>query len=103
MAEEHIEEGRGIGKVREGLVSDASNSRGIRMRDPLTLTPEILAIMVRHEPDKAKHAKLLKEYLTSQRTLPSTKEELQQNLERKAKRETNRLLAAEEADIARQD
>lgn len=46
-------------RVREGSVSDASNSRGSRMRDPISLTPEILAMLDRHEPDKAKQAKLL--------------------------------------------
>jgi len=29
------------------------------MRDPISLTPEILAMLDRHKPDKTKHAKLL--------------------------------------------
>ena len=55
-------------------------------------------MLERHdEPDKGKQAQLLTEHLAGQRVLPSTKEELQQHLERRAKRETNRILAAEEA------
>ena len=54
LAEEHNDEGRGTDKVREGSTSDASNSRGSRMRDPMTLTPEMLAMMDKHELDKAK-------------------------------------------------
>jgi len=63
------------------------------MRDPAILTPEILAMMERHEPDTSKHAKLLAEHLVGQRILPSTEEELQQHLERKAKRELDKQLA----------
>jgi len=73
------------------------------MRDPVTLTPELLAMLERHEPDKAKQAKLLTKHLSGQRTLPSTEEELQQHLERKAKREDDKLLAAAEAKAARQE
>ena len=50
------------------------------MTDPMTLTPEILSMLDRHEPDKAKHAKLLTEHLTGQRTLPFTEEELQHQM-----------------------
>jgi hypothetical protein len=53
------EEERGSDRVREGSLLDASSSRGSRMRDPVILTPEILAMLERHEPDKAKQAKLL--------------------------------------------
>ncbi len=63
---------------------------GSRMRDPISLTPEILAMLDRHEPDKAKHAKLTIENLAGQRVLPSTEEELQLHLERIAKREAAR-------------
>ena len=52
----------------------------------------------RHEPDKAKHAKLITEHLSRQRVLPSTEEELRLQLERKAKREAERQLAAAEAE-----
>ena len=77
LEEEQIEEGRGGDKVREGLVLDASSSRGSRMRDQVTLTPEIVAMLERHEPDKAKQAKIFTEHLLGQRTtLPSTEEEL---------------------------
>jgi hypothetical protein len=59
VAEEQNEKVKGRDKAREGLVSNASSSRGNRMRDPMTLTPEILAILHMHEPDKAKQANLL--------------------------------------------
>ncbi len=85
LAEEYNDEGRGSDIVREGSVSDASSSRGSRMRNPVTLTPEILAMLDMHKPDKAKQAKLLTKHLTSQRTLPSTEEELRHHLERRVK------------------
>jgi hypothetical protein len=53
LEEEHIEEVRGSDKVREGSVSFASSSRGGRVRDLVTLTPEILTMLERHEPEKA--------------------------------------------------
>jgi len=56
-----------------------------------------------HELDKTKQAKLLTEHLAEQRILPSTEEELQQHLERKAKKETDRLLAAAEAEQHKQE
>ena len=60
-------------------------------------------MMDRYEPDKSKHAKLLIEHLAGQRVLPSTEEELQHHLERKAKRESDRLLAPVEAEAIRQE
>jgi hypothetical protein len=59
LAEEYSGEGRGSDRVREGSVSYASSSRGSRMMDLVSLTPEILAMLDRPEPDKAKQAKLL--------------------------------------------
>ena len=59
LAEEHIDEGRGSDKVREGSASNVSSSRDSRMRDRVILTPEILAMLDMHEPEKAKQAKLL--------------------------------------------
>jgi len=56
-----------------------------------------------HELDKGKQTQLLMEHLAGQRVLPSTEGELQQHLERKAERETNRILAAEEAAAHRQE
>jgi len=103
LEKEQSEEGIGNDIVKEGSIVDASNSKGSRMRDPMTLTPEILAMLERHEPDKAKQAKLLTDYLSGQMTLPSTEEELQQHLERKAKREADKLMVAAEAKAARQD
>ena len=46
------------------------------MRDPISLTPKIQAMLDMHEPDKTKQAKLLTEHLARQRVLPSTEEEL---------------------------
>ena len=57
----------------------------------------------RHEPDKGKQAQLLTEHLAGQRVLPFTEEELQQHLEWKAKRESDRLLAAKEASAHMQE
>jgi hypothetical protein len=68
------------------------------MRDPISLTPEILAMLDRHEPDKAKQAKLRTEHLSGQRVLTSAEEELQLHMERRAKREVERQLAAAEAE-----
>jgi len=103
LEKENNEVGRGNDRVREGSVSDASSSRGSRMRDPVTLTPEILAMLERHEPDKVKQAKMLIKHLSGQMTRPSTEEDLEQHLERKAKRETDRLMAAAEAEATTQD
>ena len=98
LTEEHSQKSaRNSDKVREGSISDASSSRGARMRDPINIPPEILAMLDRHEPVKSKKAKLLKEHLAGERVLPSTEEELQQHLERKAKREADRLLTAAKA------
>jgi len=86
----------GINTQRKGqgrLDLGGPSSRGSKLRDPITLTPEILAMLERHEPDKRKEAQLLTEHLAGQRVLPSAEEELQHYLERKAKRETNRILA----------
>jgi hypothetical protein len=71
------------------------------MRDPIQLTPKILAMMDRHEPCKSKRAKLPTGHLAGQRALPNTEEELQQHLERKAKREADRLLVASQAKAHR--
>jgi hypothetical protein len=60
LAEEHSQDSaRNIDRDRDESVSDANISRGARMRDLISLTPEILAILDRHEPDKTKQAKLL--------------------------------------------
>jgi hypothetical protein len=63
--EEHIQESERISdKIREGSISDASSTRGSRMRDPTILAPEILAMLDKHEPEMSKQAKLLTEHLT---------------------------------------
>jgi hypothetical protein len=74
--------------------SSAKNSRG---RDSIPLTPEILHLLDRLEPDKDKQARLLTEHLTGQRTLPSTEAELHTHLERRAARELKRQQVAAEA------
>ena len=66
-------------------------------RDPIPLTPEILHLLDRLEPDKGKQARLLTEHLTGQRTLPATEQELQQQLEKRTQRELRKQQAAAEA------
>jgi len=78
-------------RIRGGSISDASSLRGGRMRDPVILTPEIMSMLDKHEPDKTKQAKLLTEHLSGHRILPSTEEELQHHLERKAKRNSTNI------------
>jgi sugar/nucleoside kinase (ribokinase family) len=90
--------GRNSDKVREVSFSDASSSRGNKLRDPVSLSLEIRAMIDRHEPDKDKQAKILTQHLARHRTMSSTEEELQQHLERKAKRETERQLATSKAE-----
>ena len=48
----------------EGSVSDALRSKGSRKREPIPLTPEILLLLDKLEPDKGRQAKLLKKHLT---------------------------------------
>jgi hypothetical protein len=62
--------------LRGGSASVASSSRESIGRKPIPITPEILLLMDRIKPDKGKQARLITEHLTSQRTLPCTKEEL---------------------------
>ena len=82
MAEENDQESAwNSDRVGEGSISYASNSRGARMRDPINLTPKILALLDRHEPDKSKQAKLLTVHLARKNVLPSTEEELQHHLD----------------------
>jgi len=60
------------GILRGGPPSAASSSRGSRGRDPISLTPEIVLLLNRLEPDKGKQARLLTEHLTGQRALHCT-------------------------------
>jgi hypothetical protein len=83
--------------LREGSASASSSARGSRGREPIPLTPEILHLLDRLEPDKGKQARLLTEHLTGQRSLPSTETELQTHLERRAARELRRQHVAAEA------
>ena len=73
-----------------GALGTHSSAKNSRDRDPIPLTPEILHLLVRLEPDKGKQAKLLTEHLTGQRTLPSTEAELQTHMERRATKELKR-------------
>jgi hypothetical protein len=66
-------------------------------REPIPLTPEILHLLDRLEPDKGKQSRLLTEHLTRQRSIPSTESELQTHLERRAARELKRQQVAAEA------
>jgi hypothetical protein len=77
-----------------GTHSSAKNNRG---RDPIPLTPEILHLLDRLEPDKGKQARLLTEHMAGQRTLPSTEAELQTHLERRAAMDIKRQQVAAEA------
>jgi hypothetical protein len=80
-----------------GASGTHSSSRNNRGRDPVPLTPEILHLLDRLEPDKGKQAMLLTEHLPWQRTLPSTEAKLQTHLERWAARELKRQQVAAEA------
>jgi len=79
-----------------GANTTTSGSRGSRGRDPIPLTPEILHLLDRLEPDKGKQARLLTEHLTRQRQLPSMEHELQQQLEKRAQREIRKQMDAAE-------
>ena len=62
--------------LREGSTSAASSSSGRRSRDLVPLTPEIMFLLDRLEPNRGKQARLLTEHLTGQRILPCTEQEL---------------------------
>jgi hypothetical protein len=84
------------GIIRGGSASVASSSRGSRGREQIPLTPEILLLLDRLEPDKEKQARLLTEHLICQRTLLCIEKELKMLLERKANKEIKRQHAAAE-------
>ena len=73
------------------------------MRDPVILTLMIMSMLDKHEPDKTKQAELLTEHLAGHRILPFTEEELQQHMERKAKRELDIQIASMEAETLRHE
>ena len=80
-------EGRDSERLSFRSVSGASvrsGSRGSRGRDPIPLTPEILHLLYRLEPNKRKHARMLIEHLTGQRQLPATEQELHAQLDKRA-------------------
>ena len=52
------------GILRGGTSSATSSSKESRGREPIPLTPEILLLLDRLEPDKGKQARLLTEHLT---------------------------------------
>jgi hypothetical protein len=70
-----------------GAYSGASSAMHGRGRDPIPLKPEILHLFDRLEPDKVKQDIILTEHLTGQRLLPSTEQDLQQHLEKRAQRD----------------
>ena len=70
-------------------------------RDPITLTPKILHLLDRLEPDIGKQARLLTEHLTRESMLPATEEDLQQHMERKVASDIKRQHAAAEATTNR--
>ena len=76
--------------LRGGTSSTTSSSKGSRGKEPIPLTPKILHLLDRLEPDKGKQARLLTEHLTEQRTLPCTEHELHKLMERKANKEMKR-------------
>ena len=75
-----------FGIQKGGSASTTSSSKGITCRDLIPITPEILHYLDRMETDKNKHARYLTEHLKGQRTLPSTEQELQLLLEKRASR-----------------
>jgi hypothetical protein len=96
-----VSEALSSGIPRGVTSSAASSSKGSRGRDPIPLTPVILLLLDRLEPDKGKQTRMLTEHLTGQRTLSYTEHELQTQLERKAEREIKRQQAATEAYVNR--
>ncbi len=90
--DEHSED-----KIHEGSVSDAASSRSSRPRDFIPITPEILLLLDRLEPDKVKQSRLLTEHINGHRALPTTEEELQQLLEKRTRRALERERALTDA------
>ena len=69
-----------------GSLSRASGysiARNKRDREPIPLTPEILHLLDKLEPDNGKPARLLTEHATRHKQLPSTEQELQQMLKKR--------------------
>ncbi len=105
LAEEGSKSGtKGSEQLSSGVLQDDTSSntssvrgRSIRGREPVPLTADILQLLDRLEPDKARHAQLLMDHMTGHRALPRTEQELQQQLEKKAEREFKRQQAAAEA------
>jgi hypothetical protein len=93
-------EGRNSERLSFSSVSRASvgsGSRGSRGRDLIPLTPEILHLLDRLEPDKGKQAKVLTQNLTGQCQLPATEQELHAQLEKRALKELRKQQAAAKA------
>ena len=66
LAEHNIADSdRDRDKIREESVSDASSSKGSRKSDSIPLTPKIMLLLDRLEPDKGRQAKLLTDHVTS--------------------------------------
>jgi hypothetical protein len=62
----------------------------------MPLSPEMIRLLDRFEPEKGKHTRLLTENLTGQRLLPSTEQELQHHLEKRAQRDIKKQQATTE-------
>ncbi len=86
----------GFGSI-PGANTTTSGSIGNNGRDPIPLTPEILHLLDRVEPDKVKQARLLTYHLTGQRQLPLTEQALHQQLEKWAQKEYRKQQAAAKA------
>jgi hypothetical protein len=87
-------------KVHEGSISDVASSRSSRPREFIPITPEILLLLDRLEPDKVKQSRLLTEHIAGHRALPATEEELQTILEKRTRRALEREQAAAETSRA---
>ena len=93
--------GSGIFKINSGIIqgsgfSTISNNRDFRRRDPNALAMEIMHLLDKLK-DKCKQATLLTEYLTGNRSLLATDQELRTQLENNAVRDIKRHIAATKA------
>ena len=59
-----------------GAYSGASSAKNSTAKEPISLTPEILNMLDKLDPDKGKQARLLTEHLKGRRIITSTEQEL---------------------------
>jgi hypothetical protein len=81
--------------------SVGSRSRGSMGRDPIPLTPEILHLIDRLEPDKGKHDRMLTNHLTRPRLLLATEHKLHAQLEKRAQKDLRKQQVVAEATANR--